>query len=130
MSGRQDALNTASAPQMSKKEVEDLLKKGAYGAIMEDDDAASKFCEEDIDQILGRAKTVTLESGEKGSTFSKASFVSAEDGADISLDDPKFWEKWAQKANLDLERLNDNKLIIETSRNRKQTRRFGGENAD
>ena len=39
---------------------------------MDDDDAASKFCEEDIDQILDRrAHTVTLESGEKGSTFSK-----------------------------------------------------------
>lgn len=28
---------------MSKKEIEDLLKKGAYGAVMEDDDASSKF---------------------------------------------------------------------------------------
>ena len=65
-----------TAPQMSKKEVEDLLKKGAYGAIMEEDDAASKFCEEDIDQILDRrAKTVTLESGEKGSTFSKVNWL-------------------------------------------------------
>lgn len=42
---------------------------------MEDDDAAKKFCEEDIDQILNRrAHTVTLESGEKGSTFSKVNF--------------------------------------------------------
>ena len=42
---------------------------------MEDDEAASKFCEEDIDQILDRrAHTVTLESGEKGSTFSKVIF--------------------------------------------------------
>jgi len=51
-----------------------LLKRGAYGAIMEDDDAGSKFCEEDIDQILDRrAHTVTLETGEKNSTFSKVS---------------------------------------------------------
>ena len=64
------------APQLSKKEVEDLLKRGAYGAVMDDDDAANKFCEEDIDQILDRrAHTVTLESGEKGSTFSKVSEV-------------------------------------------------------
>ena len=28
---------------MSKKEIEDLLKKGAYGAVMEDDDASSKY---------------------------------------------------------------------------------------
>ena len=43
---------------MSKKEVEDLLKKGAYGAVMEDDDAAQKFCEEDIDQILKKRTQV------------------------------------------------------------------------
>ena len=42
----------AQNSQLSKKEVEDLLKKGAYGAVMEDDDAAQKFCEEDIDLIL------------------------------------------------------------------------------
>jgi len=57
--------------------VEDLLKRGAYGAIMDDDDAGNKFCEEDIDQILDRrAHTVTLESGEKGSTFSKVLLLS------------------------------------------------------
>jgi len=37
----------------------------------------------------------------------QASFVSAEDRDDISLDDPNFWEKWAKKADLDLQRLND-----------------------
>ena len=29
-------------PQLSKKEIEDLLRKGAYGAIMEEDDDANK----------------------------------------------------------------------------------------
>ena len=28
---------------MSKKEIEDLLKKGAYGAVMDDDEASSKY---------------------------------------------------------------------------------------
>ena len=61
--------------QLTKKEIEDLLKKGAYGAIMEDDTAADKFCEEDIDKILQQRSTVIqIEGGEKGSTFSKASF--------------------------------------------------------
>ena len=51
------------ANQMSKKEVEDLLKKGAYGALMDDDNAGDKFCEEDIDSILERrATTITAES--------------------------------------------------------------------
>ena len=52
--------------------MEDLLKKGAYGAVMEDDNDGDKFCEEDIDQILKqRTQVIKLEEGEKGSTFSK-----------------------------------------------------------
>lgn len=44
--------------QLTKKEIEDLLKKGAYGAIMDDDNAGDKFCEEDIEQILERRTQV------------------------------------------------------------------------
>ena len=59
-------------PQMSKKEIEDLLKKGAYGAIMDDDTAGDDFCEEDIDQILKRrTQIIQIEAEEKGSTFAK-----------------------------------------------------------
>lgn len=62
--------------QFSKKEIEDLLRKGAYAAIMEEDDEGSKFCEEDIDQILlRRTTTITIESEGKGSTFAKACSV-------------------------------------------------------
>lgn len=91
-----------SAPrQLSKKEIEDLLKRGAYGAIMEEDSAGDKFCEEDIDQILERrTQIITLES-EKGSTFSKASFASSGIRSDINVDDPDFWKKWAKKADID-----------------------------
>lgn len=57
---------------MTKTEIEDLLRKGAYGAIMEDDESSSKFCEEDIEIILQRrTKIVQIESGVKGSTFAK-----------------------------------------------------------
>lgn len=58
---------------MSKKEIEDLLKRGAYGALMDEDgDASTKFCEEDIDQILERRTQVIQIVGEgKGSTFAK-----------------------------------------------------------
>ena len=60
------------ASQLTKKEIEDLLKKGAYGALMEDDNAGDAFCEEDIDQILQRrTKTIQIESEGKGSTFAK-----------------------------------------------------------
>uniref|UniRef100_A0A8C8ACH0 Uncharacterized protein n=1 Tax=Otus sunia TaxID=257818 RepID=A0A8C8ACH0_9STRI len=70
MSGREG--NIAGIQQFSKKEIEDLLRKGAYAAIMEEDDEGSKFCEEDIDQILlRRTTTITIESEGKGSTFAK-----------------------------------------------------------
>ncbi|KAJ7313086.1 hypothetical protein JRQ81_004354 [Phrynocephalus forsythii] len=112
--------------QFSKKEIEDLLRKGAYAAIMEEDDEGSKFCEEDIDQILlRRTTTITIESEGKGSTFAKASFVASENRTDIALDDPNFWQKWAKKADLDLDMLNSkNNLVIDTPRVRKQTRHF------
>ncbi|TNM98085.1 hypothetical protein fugu_014331 [Takifugu bimaculatus] len=84
--------------QFSKKEIEDLLRKGAYAAIMDENDEGSRFCEEDIDQILQRrATTITIESEGKGSTFSKASFVASENRTDIALDDPEFWESGPRK---------------------------------
>ncbi len=120
--------NANNSMQLSKKEIEDLLKKGAYGAIMEDENAADKFCEEDIDKILQQRSTVIqIEGGEKGSTFSKASFQVSET-SDISIDDPEFWQKWAKKADVDVEeKLNpkDERIIYEPRR-RTQTRRFGG----
>ena len=89
-----------------------------------------------------------IESVGKGSTFSKASFTS--EGAEgIDLDDPDFWQKWAQKAKLDLNKLankvtnicsvlvadinfyillKDN-LVMETLRQRKQTWYNGSEHA-
>jgi chromodomain-helicase-DNA-binding protein 7 len=68
---------------------------------MEDESAADKFCEEDIDQILERrTQVITLES-EKGSTFSKASFASSGIRSDIDIDDPDFWKKWAKRADID-----------------------------
>uniref|UniRef100_A0AAY4EVW2 DNA helicase n=1 Tax=Denticeps clupeoides TaxID=299321 RepID=A0AAY4EVW2_9TELE len=109
--------------QLSKMEVEDLLRKGAYGALMDEEDEGSKFCEEDIDQILQRrTQTITIQSEGKGSTFAKASFVSSGNRTDISLDDPNFWQKWAKIA----ERLinNKNSLVIDTPRVRKQTRHY------
>lgn len=65
-------MTVTQVQQLSKKEVEDLLRKGAYGALMDEEDEGSKFCEEDIDQILQRrTHTITIESEGKGSTFAK-----------------------------------------------------------
>jgi chromodomain-helicase-DNA-binding protein 7 len=126
---RADDVRNNSMP-LTKLEIEELLKKGAYGAIMDaDDNAADKFCEEDIDKILQQRSTViTIEGGEKGSTFSKASFQTSETNTDISLDDPEFWQKWARKADINVEeKLNpkDERIIYEPRR-RTQTRRYGG----
>ncbi|XP_015793545.1 chromodomain-helicase-DNA-binding protein 7 isoform X2 [Tetranychus urticae] len=112
---------------LSKSDVEDLLRKGAYGAIMDDDNAGDKFCEEDIEQILQRrTQIITLESEEKGSTFSKASFAASDNRSDIEIDDPNFWEKWAKKAQLDVDELTGkNDLIVQEPRRRTQTKRFG-----
>lgn len=67
-----DSVMFGQVQQLSKMEVEDLLRKGAYGALMDEEDEGSKFCEEDIDQILQRrTQTITIQSEGKGSTFAK-----------------------------------------------------------
>uniref|UniRef100_A0A7N8Y2F8 Chromodomain helicase DNA binding protein 9 n=1 Tax=Mastacembelus armatus TaxID=205130 RepID=A0A7N8Y2F8_9TELE len=128
MSGRDNSLGggTGGGQQLSKKEIEDLLRRGAYGAIMDEEDEGAKFCEEDIDQILQRrTKTITIESEGRGSTFAKASFVASGNRTDIALDDPNFWDKWAKKADIDVDMVNGrNSLVIDTPRVRKQTRPF------
>lgn len=94
---------------LTRKEVEDLLKKGAYGAVMEEEDNdGNKFSEEDIETILQRrSHTVRYESGVPGSTFAKASFGSTTNRDDIDINDPNFWAKWAKKANVDVDSIND-----------------------
>uniref|UniRef100_A0A8B9FCY3 Chromodomain helicase DNA binding protein 6 n=1 Tax=Amazona collaria TaxID=241587 RepID=A0A8B9FCY3_9PSIT len=113
--------STNGVQQLSKMEVEDLLRKGAYGALMDEEDEGSKFCEEDIDQILQRrTQTITIQTEGKGSTFAKASFVASGNRTDISLDDPNFWQKWAKIAELDT----DESLVIDRPRVRKQTKHY------
>lgn len=114
--------------QMSKKEIEDLLKKGAYGAVMDDDNAADKFCEEDIDSILKRRTQIITMESEKGSTFSKASFASSGNRSDINIDDPDFWNKWAKRADIDTtigdkDEIED--LVLSEPRRRTQIKRYG-----
>ncbi|KAI8147251.1 SNF2 family N-terminal domain-containing protein [Fennellomyces sp. T-0311] len=117
--------------ELSKKEIEDLLKKGAYGAML-DDEASTKFCEEDIDQILERRTTVIRHEGnEKGSVFSKATFSATEDSLGVEIDDPDFWEKWAAKANIDAtEEVDENNLIVYEPRRRRAVQRFGSRPID
>jgi hypothetical protein len=85
------------------KEIDELLKKGAYDVFRDEDDAeAEKFMDTDIDQLLAHSsKKVTYGTSATSSlggslgSFSKASFVTATaDGEkDVDLDDPDFWSK-------------------------------------
>jgi len=86
------------------KQIDELLKKGAYDVFREDDDGeAEKFMEKDIDQLLEHnSKTVTYGASATSSlgsglgSFSKASFVAdTGDGAkDVDISDPDFWSKY------------------------------------
>jgi hypothetical protein len=124
----------SKASGLSKEEVEDLLKKGAYGAFM-DDGAGDKFCEEDIDQILERRTMVIRHDGDseerKGSMFSKASFQAANSSIHVDVNDPDFWDKVKEQAQLDVsEDILEDSLIIDLPRARKQLNNYevGGEN--
>ena len=52
MNTSQGGKDTSTSNNLSKTEVETLLKKGAYGALMDDENAGEKFCEEDIEVII------------------------------------------------------------------------------
>ncbi|ORZ34456.1 SNF2 family N-terminal domain-domain-containing protein, partial [Catenaria anguillulae PL171] len=93
----------SNSGKLTKKEVEELLKKGAYGAMLDDAESAA-FCDESIDQILERRTTVIKHDTSQavGSIFSKATFVANDTGVDdeIDVNDPNFWDKLAEKAKL------------------------------
>lgn len=85
---------------ISMKEVEHLLKRGAYDVFREDDRDAQEFQQADIDSILQRqSHTVVYGNADAtskglGSSFSKASFVAIDNAQeDVDLDSPDFWKK-------------------------------------
>lgn len=83
---------------MGTKEIDELLKRGAYDVFREDDTEQNEFVEADIDSILQRRahKIVYDNTGAASSTlgnFSKASFVSADEKEDVDINDPDFWKK-------------------------------------
>lgn len=90
-----------SQKQAQAKEIDELLKKGAYDVFRDNDDSeAEKFMETDIDQLLEKSSMkvtygASASSGSGLGSFSKASFVTdTGDGEkDVDLDDPDFWAK-------------------------------------
>lgn len=82
-----------SSKAQEAKEIDELLKRGAYDVFRDDDQEAEQFCAADIDQILSRSSQVVQYEQEAKSSFSKASFVSATTSDDVDIDDPDFWKK-------------------------------------
>ena len=85
---------------ISAKEIDELLKRGAYDVFREDDTEQQEFEEADIDAILSRrAHKVNYNSSGQATgissigNFSKASFVSADQKEDVDINDPDFWRK-------------------------------------
>jgi chromodomain-helicase-DNA-binding protein 7 len=104
-----------------KKDLDRLLKLGAYGLLDEDDSAARKFEESNIDEILAHGTRVIKHSENKGGesgglgaiSFSKMSFASA--GADVTIDinDPDFWEKVLAGKDRSVDQVNVEDLSFE-----------------
>lgn len=102
--------NSCSEGDLSKDEIEKLLRHGAYEIFTEGNDTdSSKFAEASIESILeSNAKRVVhentgSESRSKGGTFSKASFKVENKGGDnnqaeVDIDDPDFWTKMLGEA--------------------------------
>jgi hypothetical protein len=83
-------------------EMEQLLKRGAYALLEDDNDEITKeFCADDIDTILlKRTRTRVVEGAKtatwlnkQGMSVSKSKFSAEVGGASLDMDDPQFWEK-------------------------------------
>lgn len=85
------------------KEMEQLLKKGAY-ALLEDenDEIGNEFCADDIDNILAkRTRTRVVEGAKTASWLNKQGMVVSKSrfagdtsaSAQVDVDDPMFWQK-------------------------------------
>lgn len=97
----------SSKPKMDAKEMEQLLREGAYAVFMDEDEGdAQEFCEQDIDKILqSRAHVHITEGGtttdswlnkkKKSNKTRKSVFTGDEsqEHAEVDVNDPDFWAK-------------------------------------
>lgn len=107
------------------KEIDELLKRGAYDVFRDDDSAGEQFCAADIDQILQRSAQVVQYEQQAQSSFSKASFVAASTSDDVDIDDPDFWKKAVGLTEPDPSESADN---LPLQRKRTRVARFGTSN--
>jgi hypothetical protein len=76
--------------------MERLLRQGAYGQLMDNDDEASRvFVERDIEEILAKnARQVVMHAfGSSSGLFAKTTFASKASDMELDIDDPSFWKK-------------------------------------
>ena len=94
----------APVDKPTNKEMEQLLRQGAYALLDEDDEDAKEFCEDDIDKIMKeRTHRVVLDAPgktaswltKKAGAFKKRAFTSSQGvaAADVDVNDPDFWAK-------------------------------------
>lgn len=85
----------------TQQEMEQLLKRGAYALLDDDNDEETRqFCADDIDSILAKRTRTRVVEGTKsaswlnkqGMVVSKSKFTS-ETGDTLDMDDPLFWQK-------------------------------------
>ncbi|CAI5729820.1 unnamed protein product [Hyaloperonospora brassicae] len=110
------------AKAQESKEIDDLLKRGAYDVFRDDDTAGEQFCALGIDQILQRSSQIVQYSEQAQSSFSKASFVSATTSDDVDLDDPDFWKKAVGLVEPDPV---ETEVLLPHQRKRTRVARFG-----
>lgn len=86
----------------TQKEMEQLLKRGAYALLEDDNDEVTKqFCADDIESILAKRTRTRVVEGTKtaswlnkqGMVVSKSKFSSETGGEGLDMDDPLFWQK-------------------------------------
>ncbi|EAY22527.1 Type III restriction enzyme, res subunit family protein [Trichomonas vaginalis G3] len=83
-----------AAQEMTPKEIETLIKRGAYYIFNEDDDAGDKFVTEDVDQILeNHTRTLSKSVVDQESAFSRTQFIIDKDGEQLDLNDKNFWDR-------------------------------------
>lgn len=85
----------------TQQEMEQLLKKGAYALLDDDNDEITReFCADDIESILAKRTRTRVVEGTKtaswlnkqGLVVSKSKFTT-ESGVNLDMDDPLFWQK-------------------------------------
>lgn len=117
---------------LNKKEIENLLKYGAYHIFEEEKEGISEkesqmFCDSNIDEILEKScKIITSEDNSNGkdndSIFSKASFV-VNNSDTVDINDPDFWSKYVGINNNNIHNDDDEYYIENEDYENKKSKR-------